>query len=174
MHDSVPYLERLHLQRERFGFPVRTMGLRDDSDCAGIRRARYLRSVTRLSAPGSRGKGCLPNELSVRSGLDVYICRRGHLLTAPRIGRASAVPGACQLRDECTRNRNLTKNLTQHVCCRCQAIAPASLCIHAGRLAQAREQRRQYKAEPQENRPAAEPDAPLSHMDGCYLSSSAN
>ena len=50
------------------GFLSARCGLRDDSDCEGIRRARYLRSVTRLSAPGSRGKGCLPNEVSVRSG----------------------------------------------------------------------------------------------------------
>ena len=41
-----------------------------------------------------------------------------------------------------------------------QAVAPASLCIHAGRLAEVCEHRRQYDAEPRDNCPAAEPDAP--------------
>ncbi len=59
---------------------------------------RGIYGVTRLSAPGPRGKGCLPNEVSVRSGLDNYIGRSGHLLTdrtAHRQGFGTTGPVSC-------------------------------------------------------------------------------
>lgn len=126
MHDSIPYLDRLDRQCERFGFEVEAVGL--DAGywtapiCHGINK-REIFGVIGYSRP-THVKGLFYKREFVYDAInDVYRCPGGELLhysTTNREGNrlyksSPQVCKECAFLSRCTRSKNKTKVVTRHV-----------------------------------------------------------
>ncbi len=131
VHDSVPYLQRLDRQRERFGFKVEAVGLDAGYSTAAIAKGledRNIYGVIGYRTP-NHGEGLFrKRQFRYDEEKDVYVCPGGQLLvyrTTNREGYRQYHSDAkkcleCPLRQQCTRSRNAIKIVTRHVWQRCK------------------------------------------------------
>lgn len=127
VHDSIVYLGRLDRQRERFGLPVRAVGLDAGYASAAIARGLEKRAIQGVVAyrnptppkPGMMRRSAFRYEAEV----DGYRCPQGQLLayaTTDRTGYRHyrsdpAVCRRCPLLASCTSSANAVRLLTRHV-----------------------------------------------------------
>jgi transposase len=148
VHDSVPYLERLDRQRERFGFKVSGVGLDAGYATTAIAKGlaeRGIYGVTGYRRPNRR-EGLFPKrKFSYEEKLDAYVCPNEQRLAYRTTNREGyrqyhsdpKLCRTCPLRPQCTRSRNLTKLVTRHVWQanrRTSAAFPAACGSAAGRF----------------------------------------
>jgi len=126
VHDSIPYLERLDRQRQRFGLNVAAVGLDAGYATAGIAKGledRGILGVTGYRRPTHR-KGYLTKRQYVyEKELDAYRCPNGQVLpyaTTDRNGYRHyrsdpAKCKTCPLLASCTANAKHQKTVTRHV-----------------------------------------------------------
>lgn len=126
VHDSIPYLERLDHQRQRFGFETEAVGLdagyMSASICKGLEE-REIYGVIGYRRP-SHIKGRLPKRAYAYDGIkDVYRCPGGQELTYRTTNRDGyreyrsdpAFCQACPYLGQCTSNAQQVKTVTRHV-----------------------------------------------------------
>ena len=126
VHDSIPYLERLDRQRERFSFETQAVGLdagyMNAPLCKGL-EDRELYGVIGYRRP-THIKGRLPKRAYVYDAVaDSYRCPNGQLLryrTTNREGYReyrsdSTMCRHCPLIGQCTSNAQQVKTVTRHV-----------------------------------------------------------
>lgn len=126
VHDSVPYLERLDRQRQRFGFEVAAVGLDAGyftaAICQGLEK-RQLYGVIGYCRP-SKPKGMMPKRLFVYDAdQDAYCCPEGQMLRYATTNREGyrhyhsdpAQCRTCPRLSTCTRNQHYRKTVTRHV-----------------------------------------------------------
>ena len=126
VHDSIPYLERLDHQRQRFGFETEAVGL--DAGylsapiCKGL-EDRDIYGVIGYRRP-THIKGRLPKRAyTYTPQTDTYRCPNGQSLTYRTTSREGyreyrsdpAVCKACPYLGQCTSNAQKIKTVTRHV-----------------------------------------------------------
>ena len=126
IHDSIPYLERLDRQRERFEFETEAVGLDAGYMSAALCKGlidRELYGVIGYRRP-THIKGRLPKRFyTYDAKRDTYRCPGGHELTYRTTNREGyreyrSDPTQCRecpLRGQCTSNAQHIKTLTRHV-----------------------------------------------------------
>lgn len=126
VHDSIPYLERLDRQRERFGFDVTAVGLdagyHTAAICKGLEERRIY-GVIGYRRPTHRQGYFRKRDYRYDAEQDVYVCPAGQVLryaTTTRLGyREYKSDGDlcshCPLLDLCTQSATHVKVLTRHV-----------------------------------------------------------
>ena len=126
VHDSIPYLNRLDRQRERFGFSVEAVGLDAGYFTAGICKGLEDRDIYGAIAyrRPNHIKGYLrKSDYSYDPATDCYTCPEGCILryrTTDRLGyrHYASDPSkfrSCPLQPRCTKSANFTKVITRHV-----------------------------------------------------------
>ena len=126
VHDSVPYLERLDRQRQRFGFETESVGLDAGYFSAGICKGlndRDIYGVISYRRPTHRKGYFYKREYQYDADHDHYTCPNNHNLiytTTDRNGyrhyqSEASVCGNCPDRARCTSNRDAVKTVTRHV-----------------------------------------------------------
>jgi transposase len=126
VHDSVPYLERLDRQRERFGFNVEAVGLDAGyftaAICKGI-EDRDIYGVIGYRRPTHRKGYFYKKDYVYDREMDCYLCPGGQALqysTTSREGYREYKSDPklcidCPLLKQCTQSYNHTKVVTRHV-----------------------------------------------------------
>jgi transposase len=126
VHDSIPYLDRLDRQRERFGFNTEAVGLDAGYFTAGICKGLEDRNIYGAIAY------CRPNHIKgylrksdykYNPETDCYTCPKNCILryrTTDRLGyrHYASDPSQCRscpLQPQCTRSANFTKIVTRHI-----------------------------------------------------------
>ena len=126
VHDSIPYLDRLDRQRERFGFTVEAVGLDAGYNTAAICKGLEDRNIFGVVAHRSHipVKGRMAkHKYRYDADADCYICPNNRQLryqTTERGGYRLYVSDpadchACPLLSTCTANAAQQKILTRHV-----------------------------------------------------------
>jgi transposase len=126
VHDSIPYLDRLDRQRERFGFRTEAVGLDAGYFTAGICKGLEDRDIYGAIAyrRPNHIKGYLrKSDYSYDTETDCYSCPKGCILkyrTTDRLGYRhyasdSTQCRTCPLQPQCTRSANFTKVVTRHI-----------------------------------------------------------
>lgn len=126
VHDSIPYLERLDRQRERFGLTVEAVGLDAGYFTAGICKGLEDRDIYGAIAyrRPNHVKGYFrKSDFIYCASTDNYRCPQGHTLeyrTTDRSGYRHYASNPetclqCPQRNQCTRSANCTKVVTRHV-----------------------------------------------------------
>ena len=126
VHDSIPYLDRLDRQRERFGFSTEAVGLDAGYFTAGICKGLEDREIYGAIAyrRPNHIKGYLrKSDYSYNTASDYYTCPEGCILryrTTDRLGyrQYASEPTQCRtcsLQPQCTRSANFTKIITRHI-----------------------------------------------------------
>ena len=126
VHDSIPYLDRLDRQRERFGFTVEAVGLDAGYFTAGICKGLEDRDIYGAIAyrRPNHIKGYLrKSDYSYNPATDCYTCPEGCILsyrTTDRLGYRHYASDPCQCRNcslqpRCTKSANFTKVVTRHI-----------------------------------------------------------
>jgi len=126
VHDSLPYLERLDRQRQRFGFPTSAVGLDAGYMSAPLCKGLMDRDI--YGVIGYRRPTHIKGRLYKRDYIydaeaDVYCCPNGQLLSYRTTSRAGyreyrsdpRVCRGCPLLGQCTSNAQCIKTLTRHV-----------------------------------------------------------
>ena len=127
VHDSVVYLGRLDRQRERFGLPVRAVGLDAGYATAAIARGLHERAIDGVVSyrnptpprPGMMRRSSFRYEAEA----DGYRCPQGQLLTYATTDRSGyrhyrsdpALCRACPLLGSCTSSVGAVRLITRHV-----------------------------------------------------------
>lgn len=126
VHDSIPYLERLDRQRDRFNFPTEAVGLdagyMSAPICKGL-EDRELYGVIGYRRPTHIQGRLYKREYVYDSQEDGYRCPNGQLLTYRTTNREGyreyrSDPKICQhcpLLGQCTSNAQAVKTVTRHV-----------------------------------------------------------
>lgn len=126
VHDSVPYLERLDRQVQRFGFNLKHVGL--DAGyftaalCKGI-EDRGLYGVMGYRRPTHKKGYFYKREYQYDAEQDVYVCPQGQTIfyrTTSREGYRhyhsdASICQNCPELSRCTNSKNHTKVITRHV-----------------------------------------------------------
>jgi len=126
IHDSIPYLERLDRQRQRFDLDVRAVGLDAGYATAGIAKGlddRGILGVTGYRRPTHRAGYLYKRDYVYDREKNVYRCPQGQELgyvTTDRTGyrHYKSDPAKCRncpLLASCTSSANKTKIVTRHV-----------------------------------------------------------
>jgi transposase len=126
VHDSVPYLNRLDRQRERFGFAIRAVGVDAGYAAAAITQGLEERNIYGVIGyrRGTHRDGYFyKRDYRYNEKLDVYICPNGQLLSYRTTNREGyrqyhSDPQQCRdcpVRQKCTQSSNATKVVTRHV-----------------------------------------------------------
>jgi hypothetical protein len=126
VHDSIPYLERLDRQTERFGFEVEAVGLDAGYSTAGICKGleeRDIYGVIGYRRPTHKKGYLRKNEFIYDPTADVYHCPGGHSLTYRtttregyrNYGSNPQICRNCPLLSACTQSANHTKVITRHI-----------------------------------------------------------
>jgi len=126
VHDSIPYLNRLDRQRERFGFDVAAVGLDAGYFTAGICKGLEDRDIYGAIAyrRPNHIKGYLrKSDYIYDQAGDCYHCPEGCTLnyrTTDRNGyrHYASDPAQCRncpLQSKCTKSANFTKVVTRHI-----------------------------------------------------------
>lgn len=127
VHDSIPYLERLDRQRDRFELDIRAVGLDAGYSTAGIARGleeRDILGVTGYRRPSRPQPGMMPaKDFEYDPFVDGYRCPQGQVLRYATTDRSGyrhyksdpALCRTCPLLASCTTSRNRTRVLTRHV-----------------------------------------------------------
>ena len=126
VHDSIPYLERLDHQRQRFGFATEAVGLdagyMSAPICKGL-EDREIYGVIGYRRP-THIKGRLPKRAyTYTPQTDTYLCPNGQSLTYRTTSREGyreyrsdpAVCKGCPDLGQCTSNAQKIKTVTRHV-----------------------------------------------------------
>jgi hypothetical protein len=126
VHDSVPYLDRLQRQSQRFGFSIEAVAL--DSGyltapiCRGLQKEKIFAVIGHRRFHSKRG--LLPKwKFIFDKQKNIYRCPEGHELTyrtTNREGYREYRSDARQCRNcprlkECTGSKNCVKQITRHV-----------------------------------------------------------
>jgi transposase len=126
VHDSIPYLNRLDRQIERFDFHVEAVAL--DSGyltnpiCKGLSDREVFGVIAHRRYHPT--KGLFPKwKFNYDKEKDVYICPNGQNLTYSTTSRDGyreyksdpKICASCPLLDQCTRSRNHQKVITRHI-----------------------------------------------------------
>jgi len=126
VHDSVPYLDRLDRQAERFGFDIKHVGADAGYYTAAICKGLSDRNiygampyVRPMGQPGMFKK----RDFVYDEYFDCYLCPEGQVLNYSTTNREgfheyksnSSVCSQCPQLNECTRSRNHVKVITRHV-----------------------------------------------------------
>lgn len=126
VHDSIPYLERLDRQRERFGFSVEAVGLdagyMSASLCKGL-ETREIYGVIGYRRPTHRDGYLRKRDFHYDADLDGYRCPNGQLLSYRTTNREGyreyrsdpQVCRNCPVLGQCTHNAQAVKTVTRHV-----------------------------------------------------------
>lgn len=126
VHDSIPYLERLDRQRQRFGFSTAAVGLdagyMSAPICKGL-EDREIYGVIRYRRPNHIKGRLYKREYIYVAEADVYRCPNGELLTYRTTNRNGyreyrSNPQRCRncpLLGQCTSNAKCVKTVTRHV-----------------------------------------------------------
>ena len=126
LHDSVPYLERLDRQRERFGFNVEAVGLDagyfTSAICKGLEDREIFGAIA-YRTPNHRKGYFYKKDFVYDRELDCYRCPGGQELkysTTNREGYREYKSNPkqcreCQYLKQCTRSSNHAKVVTRHV-----------------------------------------------------------
>lgn len=149
VHDSVPYLDRLDRQRQRFGFEVNAVGLDAGYFTAGITKGledRNVYGVISYRRPTHRKGYFYKREYHYDADSDSYRCPQGQTLiyaTTDRNGyrHYQSDPKQCQhcpQRERCTSNANARKTVTRHVWEGCKERTNSHRLTEGGRLIYAR------------------------------------
>ena len=150
VHDSVPYLQRLDRQRERFAFQVQAVGLDAGYATAAIAKGLEERAIYGVIGyrTSNHAEGLFrKRQFRYDEAQDAYVCPAGQWLiyrTTNREGYRQYHSDAarcreCPLRQQCTRSRNCTKVVTRHVWQRCKdqveahRLEPRGKCIYKRR-----------------------------------------
>jgi hypothetical protein len=127
VHDSIPYLARLDRQRERFGFPVRTVGLDAGYATAAIAKGledRHIQGVTGYRGPTPPKAGLMRKaSFAYNREQDVYCCPGGQELAYATTDRSGyrhyksdpAICAFCPLKASCTTNAKAQRTITRHI-----------------------------------------------------------
>ena len=126
VHDSIPYLERLDRQRERFGFAVDAVGLDAGYYTAAICRGleeRRIYGVIGYHRPTHRKGYFRKRDYYYDRRKDHYLCPAGQVLTYATTNRTGYreyksdedLCAHCPLLEQCTQSANHVKVLTRHV-----------------------------------------------------------
>ncbi|BFM05709.1 IS1182 family transposase [Halioxenophilus aromaticivorans] len=125
-HDSVPYLQRLDRQVERFGFDIEAVGLDagyfTTAVCHGLEE-REIYAVMGYRRPTHKKGYFYKREYEYDEKKDVYRCPEGQELIYATTGRDGyrryhSDPNLCKQcpsLDRCTKNRDKVKTVTRHV-----------------------------------------------------------
>ncbi|MBN6185562.1 IS1182 family transposase [Aneurinibacillus sp. BA2021] len=126
VHDSVPYLERLDRQRQRFGFHVEAVAL--DSGyltapiCKGLEERKIFGVIAHRRYQST--KGTIPKRMfQYQRETNSYVCPNGQTLlysTTDRNGyrQYKSDPKQCQecpLLAQCTQSKNQQRIITRHI-----------------------------------------------------------
>jgi transposase len=126
VHDSIPYLDRLDRQRERFGFTVEAVGLDAGYDttaiCKGLEDRHIFGVIARWPMPHRKGFFTKRDYRYDRLA-DHYLCPAGQVLsyrTTNRLGYREYTSDGdlcahCPLLSCCTANADHVRLLTRHV-----------------------------------------------------------
>lgn len=126
VHDSIPYLERLDRQKERFDFDVQAVGLDAGyftaSICKGI-EDRNIYGVIGYRRPNHKKGFFYKREYIYDSETDEYQCPAGKKLTYKTTGREGyrsygsnpSICKHCEHLSRCTNNAKHEKSITRHV-----------------------------------------------------------
>ncbi|WLR53250.1 IS1182 family transposase [Bacillus tianshenii] len=126
LHDSVPYLNRLDLQVEKFGFDLEGVGLDAGYLTMPICKGLTDRNIFGVIAHRrySSTKGLMPKwKFKFDEERNVYVCPQGETLTYRTTTREGyreykSDPKKCEecsLLESCTRSKNHQKVLTRHM-----------------------------------------------------------
>jgi transposase len=126
VHDSIPYLNRLDRQRDRFGFDVEAVGLDAGYFTAGICKGLEDRDIYGAIAyrRPNHIKGYLrKSDYKYDLQADCYTCPEGCTLTYRTTDRGgyrhyASNPSQCRicpLQSRCTKSANFTKIVTRHI-----------------------------------------------------------
>jgi len=126
VHDSVPYLDRIDRQRERFGFPINNVGVDAGYYTAAICKGLSDRDIYG-AMPYTRPMG-KPGMFNKRDFIydeyyDCYLCPEEQVLNYSTTNRDgfheyksnSSTCSQCPRLTECTQSRNHVKVITRHV-----------------------------------------------------------
>jgi len=126
VHDSIPYLDRLDYQREKFGFKVKSVGLDAGYSTAPICKGlidREIYGVIGYNRPrGKKGK-FRKKDFCYDQNQNCYICPANEKLvyrTTTRVGYREYVSNPkvcseCHLLSKCSQSQNKQKVLTRHI-----------------------------------------------------------
>jgi len=126
VHDSIPYLERLDRQRERFNLPIEAVGLDAGYDtaaiCKGLEDRKIFGVIGRWRPPHRKGF-FFKRDFKYYRKPDHYLCPAGQVLrytTTNRLGfREYKSDGDlcahCPLLEMCTQSAIHVKVITRHV-----------------------------------------------------------
>ena len=127
VHDSIPYLDRLDRQRERFGLDVGAVGLDAGYATAGIAKGledRDILGVTGYRRPTPAKPGMMVKKAFVYEPQnDGYRCPQGQVLNYATTDRSGyrhyrsdpAECRTCPLLASCTSNAKAQRTITRHV-----------------------------------------------------------
>lgn len=126
VHDSIPYLDRLDRQRQRFGFEVEAVGLDAGYDTAAICKGleeRHIYGVIARWRPPHRKGFFFKRDFKYDRKPDHYVCPAGQVLTYATTNRVGyreyksdpALCAHCPLLDLCTQSATHVKVITRHV-----------------------------------------------------------
>lgn len=126
VHDSIPYLDRLDRQRERFNLPIEAVGLDAGYDTAAICKGledRHIYGVIARWRPTHRKGYFFKRDFKYYRKPDHYVCPAGQVLTYATTNRLGyreykSDPDLCQhcpLLEMCTQSANQVKVITRHV-----------------------------------------------------------
>lgn len=126
MHDSIPYLQRLDRQKERFGFAIGAVGLDAGyftaSICKGL-EDREIFGVISYRRPNHIQGTFYKREYKYDAPNDEYICPAGERLIYSTTSREGyrhyksnpEICAQCEFLSKCTKNKNHVKSVTRHV-----------------------------------------------------------
>lgn len=126
IHDSVPYLDRVDHQRQRFGFDIEAVGLDAGYSTAAICKGledRNIYAVIGYRRPNHRQGYFHKREYHYDAEHDAYICPAQQILSYRTTNRSGYREYAsnpqqcrhCAHRTRCTQSANATKVITRHV-----------------------------------------------------------
>jgi len=126
VHDSIPYLDRLDRQAERFGFDIKHVGADAGYYTAAICKGLSDRNiygampyVRPMGQPGMLKK----RDFVYDEHFDCYLCPEGQVLNYSTTNRdgyneyksTASICAQCPRLNECTQSRNQVKVITRHV-----------------------------------------------------------
>ncbi len=126
VHDSIPYLDRLDRQRERFGFTTEAVGLDAGYFTPGICKGiedREIYGVMGYRRPNHKKGYFYKRDYAYNKDRDRYRCPGGQELTYRTTNREGyreykSNPARCRKcphLSRCTNSRNKTKVITRHI-----------------------------------------------------------
>jgi transposase len=126
VHDSVPYLDRLDRQTERFDFDIKAVGVDSGYNTAAICKGladRDIYGVMPYKRPMGKPGMLKKRDFTYDEHYDCYLCPKGQVLNYSTTNREGhheyksdpAICAQCPRLKECTTSRNHQKVITRHI-----------------------------------------------------------